>query len=375
MILLCANRAGPTRFVSFSAAIAFLAASVTATLADIGIAARYPGDKNISSDPDVILADDFESYTSTGQLTSSGKWSSVSGSGLALGSGTFAGSKSIEMTLPIDTAEHLYEMRKNLATEQDVIYVRAYTKFDSGFDVETSSHNGLAVHAHYPGSSGVPAPPDGTGFFTAALQNNATERPLTGENQPGYYQVYAYWPKQRDVYGDHWFSDGWVKPYGAGDWLNSPSQYPNFVARPRHQPNRGQWYCYEIMVKANTINPNGTYNRDGEVKWWIDGVLDGDITDLFLRSIASLKIDMISFRLHAAHSERVNKKWYDNVVIAKSYIGPMATATPSPTPTATPTPTPHQHQLQRQHQRQPRRQIQLQHQRHHLRQRQPRVQP
>jgi hypothetical protein len=32
--------------------------------------------------------------------------------------------------------------------------------------------------------------------------------------------------------------------------------------------------------------------------------------------------------LHATHSERVNKKWYDNVVIAKQYIGPMASASP-----------------------------------------------
>src|SRR5690348_12268772 len=154
-------------FISFSAVVTFLTWSVQA---DSGIAARYRGDENIGTDPNVILADDFESYTSTGQLTSSGKWSAVSGSGIAIASGTgnfFAGSKSIEMTLNIDTAEHLYEIRKKLDTEQDVIYVRAYTKFDSGFDVESSSHNGLVVHAHYPGGAGVPAPADGTGFFTA----------------------------------------------------------------------------------------------------------------------------------------------------------------------------------------------------------------
>ena len=53
MILLCANRAGRTRFVSLSAAIAFLAASATATLADIGIASRYPNDIGIANDPNV----------------------------------------------------------------------------------------------------------------------------------------------------------------------------------------------------------------------------------------------------------------------------------------------------------------------------------
>jgi hypothetical protein len=44
--------------------------------------------------------------------------------------------------------------------------------------------------------------------------------------------------------------------------------------------------------------------------------------------------------LHALHSERINKKWYDNVVIATQYIGPMASASPAaPTPTVSPSPT------------------------------------
>ena len=48
----------------------------TATATPAGIAARYPGDNNIASDPDVIFADDFESYSSANDLTR--KWSSAS---------------------------------------------------------------------------------------------------------------------------------------------------------------------------------------------------------------------------------------------------------------------------------------------------------
>src|SRR6266536_3334421 len=114
------------------------------------------------------------------------------------------------------------------------------------------------------------------------------------------------------------------------------AQYPDFKPLPNVQPKLGEWFCYEIMVKANTIGRN-----DGEVAWWYNGQLIGRIPDLFLRSIDSLKVDFAALRFHAtSNTIRVNKKWYDNVVIAKSYIGPMATATPSPTPTATPTPTP-----------------------------------
>ena len=77
------------------------------------------------------------------------------------------------------------------------------------------------------------------------------------------------------------------------------------------------------MVHANTPG-----KKDGEVKFWIDGKVVGDFPDLNLRSISTLKLDHAQLTLHATHSERVNKKWYDNVVIAKQYIGPMASASP-----------------------------------------------
>src|SRR5439155_13695112 len=93
------RRAG---FVSFSAIITFLTPSAPA---DTGIAARYPGDKNIGSDPAVILAEDFESYTLPSQLT--GKWSELKGvtnMRIATESGDFySGGKGIELTLPVGT--------------------------------------------------------------------------------------------------------------------------------------------------------------------------------------------------------------------------------------------------------------------------------
>src|SRR6476619_5307671 len=40
-----------------------------------GIAARYPGDVGIGNDPDVVFADDFESYGQTNDLWK--RWSNV----------------------------------------------------------------------------------------------------------------------------------------------------------------------------------------------------------------------------------------------------------------------------------------------------------
>src|SRR6267154_3836924 len=153
MISLCANRARPTRFVSFSAAIAFLTAGVTAKLADIGIAARYPGDKNIASDPAVIFADDFESYTSPSQLWN--KWNNVyqlRNIRIATETGNvFAGHKALEFSLPISSTEVANALSKRLSPGQDTVFLRAYTKFDAGYSVHGSNHNGLRLSAKYPG--------------------------------------------------------------------------------------------------------------------------------------------------------------------------------------------------------------------------------
>jgi len=173
----------------------FLTSSATPTTApaDIGIAARYPGDKNIASDPAVILFDDFENYTSPSQLTS--KWTSVyhlPNLRLATEQGNYyEGGKSLEMTLPISTTEISNACNKTLATTQDTVFIRAYTKFDPGYSVSTSNHNGLRLSAKYPGA-GVKPPAGGTGFFLFLLQNNIQGSGSPRQTMPGYSHNYAY---------------------------------------------------------------------------------------------------------------------------------------------------------------------------------------
>ncbi len=319
--------------MSFSALLTFLT-TPTAAPADTGIAARYPGDKNIASDPAVIFADDFESYTSPSQLRNN--WDSayqLPNIRIAAEAGNFfAGSKALEFSLPISITEVSNSLKKRLSPEQDTVFLRAYTKFDAGYSVTSSNHNGLRLSAKYPGPGVIP-PADGTGFFLFLLQNNILGTTLAGETAPGYSHLYVYWPKQRSAFGDHWYPDGMVKPFSGdvgnqGEWLAFPNQYPDFKVMPNFLPQRNRWYCYELMVRANTPGQN-----DGEVKYWIDGKLISDFPDLNIRSISTLKMDEAHIGLHAAHSERVNKKWYDNVVIATQYVGPMAGASPIPSPT------------------------------------------
>jgi len=316
--------------------IVFLALTARVAGTDSGIAARYPGDKNIASDPAVIFADDFESYTSPSDI--SNKWDNVyhlQNIRIATEAGNFfAGSKALEFSLPISANEVANSLSKHLSPGRNTVFLRAYTKFDPEYSVNGSNHNGLRLSANYPGP-GVMPPADGTGFFLFLLQNNIEGNLRPGEADPGYSHIYAYWPRQRSAFGDHWYPDGIVKPYASdignqGEWLAFPSQYPDFNPMPNFLPERNRWYCYELMVRANTPGQS-----NGEVKYWIDGTLISDFPNLNIRSIDTLKIDEGHIGLHAQHSERVNKKWYDNVVIATQYIGPMASGSPIPSPTPT----------------------------------------
>jgi hypothetical protein len=75
------------------------------------------------------------------------------------------------------------------------------------------------------------------------------------------------------------------------------------------------------MVKANTPGL-----RDGRIALWLDGAIIADFPNLRLRDTTDLKIDRVGISLHGNGGIlATSKKWYDNVVVAKSYIGPMST--------------------------------------------------
>jgi hypothetical protein len=288
-----------------------------------GIAQRYPHDVGIENDPRVLLYENFESVTQPVQLRKSngGQWDwagNLHTTRIASEPGNFyAGRKALEMLLPIASHEQQNVVLKRISPEEPVLYVRAYEKWDPGFSA--IGHNGIRMSGDYPGAGSRP-PRDGSGFFLFLLQNSKR----TGSGYSGYSDIYAYWPLQRDEFGDHWYPDGLVVPGSdtcgnLGEWLCHPALYPNFANMPNWQPLRGVWYCFEFMVKLNTLG-----QRNGEIAYWVNGQLKGRWTDLFIRSRDSLKIDTALLNLQSNKNlQRVQKKWYDSVVIARSYIGPI----------------------------------------------------
>lgn len=283
---------------------------------DQGIAARHPGDRGIDADEAVIFADDFESYAQASDLED--RWDAVyQTQGVSLTEETanvYAGNQALELTIPQQAAELSDATDKVLSEEQDVLFLRYYSKFMPPYDVVGSSHNGASISAHYfidgQATPGVPA--NGTNKFLVNLENwrGDAETP-----SPGNLNVYVYHPEQRSQWGDHFFPSGAVTPYAP-----EPFDFgPDFVAHDDIIPELGRFYCYEYMVKANTPG-----ERDGRIAIWLDGELVADFQNLRFRDVDTLKIDRFGLSFHiGSNTAGESKKWYDNVVAATSYIGPL----------------------------------------------------
>ncbi len=285
-----------------------------------GIASKHPGDVGIGADSAVIFADDFESYPATAHGPELNKvWDAVYQNqyvGISTAAANVHGGKqALELTLPQQAAELSDGTDKTLAQEQDALYLRYYSKIQPPFDVVGSSHNGSSISAHYfngnMATPGVPA--DGKNKF---LVNLETWRGDAATASPGQLNVYVYHPEQRTQYGDHFFPTGLVDPN-----TSIPFDFgPSFVKRPDIIPELGRWYCYEYMVRANAPG-----KRDGRIAIWLDGKLVADFGNLRFRDIDTLKIDRFGLSFHIKSNPNGEaKKWYDDVVAATSYIGPVA---------------------------------------------------
>jgi hypothetical protein len=284
---------------------------------DNGIAAKHPGDVGIAGDSDVIFADDFEGYAKASDIGR--RWDNMYQNqyvGITTtAANVYAGKQALEFTLPQQTVELSDAVEKAVSPELDVLFLRYYGKFQPPYDVTGSSHNGSSISAHYQvnGQSTPGVPADGTNKFLANLEN---WRGDSTTPSPGDLNVYIYHPEQRSQWGDHFFPTGLVMPN-----TSIPFDFgPAFVSRPDIIPELDRWYSYELMVKANTPG-----QRDGRIAAWLDGKLVMDFQNLRLRDVATLTIDRFAVCFHIGSNPNGEaKRWYDNVVAAKSYIGPVA---------------------------------------------------
>jgi len=268
-----------------------------------GIAARYPGDKGISSDPAVLLHEDFEDAA---KVFDKKRWPNISNRSGALKivrdkANVHGGAQALQITATLgkNTGGHLF---RRFSAGQETMHARFCVKFAEDIDY---IHHFVHMVAQLPATrwptGGAGLRPAGDKKFSLAIEPHGKWGKYP---PPGGWHFYNYWWKMpRAPDGKYWGASLSKTAYAV--------------------PRRGRWYCVEFMAACNTPGKG-----DGQAAVWIDGKKLGHHKTINWRSSPKLKLNafwlMLYVTKHSARRHTVNTVWFDDVVVATSYIGPPA---------------------------------------------------
>jgi hypothetical protein len=293
-----------------------------------GLAARYPGDINIAKDPKVIFVENFE-IQSTDELKT--RWESVQQLDImSLDNDTpqhSAGTQSLLITHTggQGTGGQLY---RRLQPGYDKVFARFNVKFDP--DCAQIHHFGTHMGGFNPSTpwpqGGAGVRPDGAKRFTSSVEPHGTN---------WVWDFYSYWQGMR-VHGD---GNYWGTPFLSG------------VSKP--QVEKGKWICVELMLSMN----QPPEDANGEQAFWINGKLwkingqtvshvgpgfpkgkwaggwwqpdhvsDTAFEGFQWRTVQDLAINYIWTYVYITKAPQghVSKIWFDDIVVATEYIGPLS---------------------------------------------------
>ena len=271
-----------------------------------GLANAFAVDEAIETHADVIFADNFE----RGDFRQ--RWDSVRDTDNAvlsleepLGEDSRVGNKSLKVKA---------QLRKNTGggvtkwfESSETIFIRFYVKFDPTCDYvhhfcTLRANRSLQGKDRWSGFGGAGLKPKGDERFSTALEpwGNWGRWP-----PPGRWNFYSYWHEMKE------------SPDGKF-WGNS--------FRPESQEliQRGKWICAEFMLKHNTAGQD-----DGEQAFWINGQLRGHWKGINWRTSKTLWANALTLESYVTDrwtENSVNVVLFDNVVIARNYIGPVGPA-------------------------------------------------
>lgn len=304
-----------------------------------GIAAKYAGDRGIEKDARVVFVENFEEM-SLDAMTK--RWESVQDAKIM----TFTddvptkstGKRSLSMTHVggKGTGGHLY---RRLKPGYDKLFARFYVKFDP--DCAPVHHFGTHIGGYNPTT---PWPQGGAGVRPGGDKALGVGIEPFGQNWV--WDYYAYWCEMRG------------SPPRGQTWGNT------FIRDPKLKVERGKWICVEMMIKMNDVGES-----NGEMALWIDGkpvshlgkgfpkgnwIFDkftpgeggegvrwndakGDRETFTVpqggapfegfrwRTAKELNLNYLWVYLYLtkAASGHVSKVWFDDIVVATDYIGPI----------------------------------------------------
>jgi hypothetical protein len=261
-----------------------------------GLASLYPGDEGIERDPRVLFVEDFE----TGSVDEIGaRWGNVyKPENFRLTDDLHANSPGTR-SIRISENGHLFTHTKGV----DTLYARFYVKFH-----EKTGYIHHFVHL-VADRTPEPWPKGGAGETPPGDAKFSTGIEPTGRwgqfPPPGVWNFYTYWHEMKTKWGSVY--NGKQEPI---------------------QP--GRWYCVEAMLKANS-SPD---KADGEQAFWVDGELYGRFGGFRWRTTDKLKINSFWLLYYntdqpARHNNdpdpksRVMQVWFDDIVVATEYVGPI----------------------------------------------------
>jgi hypothetical protein len=202
-----------------------------------------------------------------------------------------------------NTGGHLFKL---IQPGLDQAYVRFYVKFDKEHGY---IHHFFHVCAYNPPTrypqGGAGDKPRGDERFTTGIEPWGFWGKYPA---PGAWNLYSYWCEMK----------------GSRDgkyWGNS------FAPDPPVQVVRDKWICMELMIKCNSAPDKA----DGEQALWIDGKEVGHWKGIRWRTDPKLKIDglwVLDYITETADNQNgvknpdVNRVWFDDIVVSKSYVGP-----------------------------------------------------
>jgi hypothetical protein len=266
-----------------------------------GLAAKFTSDAGLAGHPGVILQDDFEAgelgsgWDETGNRE--GKVLSFADPGKEAGLGKRC--LRVEAHLGRDTGGGLTKW----FASADTLHVRFYTRFDAGCDyvhhfVTLRANKGLQGKDKWSGFGQAGNQPEGGERFSTAIEPWGNWGKSAA---PGRWNFYSYWHEMK-VSGDGKF------------WGNS------FAVPAAPLIPKERWICVEFMLKHNTPG-----RPDGEQAFWIDGNLQGHWKGINWRTSPTLMANALTLESYITDrwtKNPLNVVSFDNVVIARSYIGP-----------------------------------------------------
>lgn len=307
-----------------------------------GLAAKYPGDAGIERDARVVQVEKFEQAdiaTLAAQWESVGAKDSMSFTA-DVPSGS-AGRQSLVMDRQKGPGGSLYRRLKNAAGGfgHDRIFARHYVKFAE--DCAELHHFGPCLGGNLPAT---PWP-----SVKAGIRNDGAKSFWSGIEPFGkawMWDFYTYWCEMRG------------SPPRGQTWGNS------FIRDPKLTVEKGRWICVEQMIRMNDVG-----DTNGEQALWLDGKLVAHLGKGFprgrwtfdkfepgksgdgvrwndaksdreylkvpeggapfegyrWRTVRELNVNYVWLYVYTEKPEchRI-RVWYDDVVVATEYIGPLA---------------------------------------------------